>query len=63
MASDRSKPLIERLLAGDKRALARAISLVEDDSPEGWDIVREAYPHTCSGAECGPWVAMGPAKR
>jgi hypothetical protein len=27
------------------------------------DIVREAYPHTCTGAECGPWVAMGPAKK
>ncbi len=44
--ADRSKPLIDRLLAGDKRALARAISLVEDDEPEGWDLVRAAYPHT-----------------
>ena len=32
--------LAERLLAGDKRALARAISLVEDDDPEGWALVR-----------------------
>jgi LAO/AO transport system kinase len=46
MVTDRSKPLIDRLLAGDKRALARAISLVEDDDPEGWEIVRAAYPHT-----------------
>src|ERR671921_708652 len=46
MPVDRSKPLIERLLAGDKRALARAISLVEDDDPEGWEIVRQAYPRT-----------------
>jgi LAO/AO transport system kinase len=46
MPVDRSKPLIERLLAGDKRALARAISLVEDDDPAGWEIVRQAYPHT-----------------
>jgi LAO/AO transport system kinase len=46
MPVDRSKPLIERLLAGDKRALARAISLVEDDDPDGWEIVRQAYPHT-----------------
>src|SRR6187455_2235674 len=38
--------LAEPLLAGDKRALARAISLVEDDDPEGWEIVRAAYPHT-----------------
>src|SRR4030088_257691 len=38
--------LTQRLLAGDKRALARAISLVENDKPEGWDLVREVYPHT-----------------
>src|SRR5438477_2197412 len=38
--------LTRRLLDGDKRALARAISLVEDDDPEGWALVREVYPHT-----------------
>src|SRR5271165_923487 len=38
--------LAERLLAGDRRALARAISLVEDDRPEGWHLVSEVYPHT-----------------
>jgi len=38
--------LAQRLLAGDRRALARAISLVEDDRPEGWELVREVYPHT-----------------
>jgi LAO/AO transport system kinase len=38
--------LVERLLAGDKRALARAISLVENDDPEGWALVREVYPRT-----------------
>src|SRR5665809_75365 len=38
--------LAESLLAGDKRALARAISLVENDDPEGWTLVREVYPHT-----------------
>lgn len=38
--------LAERLLAGDRRALARAITLVEDDRPEGWELVREIYPHT-----------------
>jgi LAO/AO transport system kinase len=38
--------LAERLLAGDKRALARAISLVENDDPEGWALVREIYPST-----------------
>jgi len=38
--------LAKRLLDGDKRALARAISLVEGDDPEGWELVREIYPHT-----------------
>jgi LAO/AO transport system kinase len=38
--------LAQRLLAGDKRALARGISLVEDDDPEGWALVQEVYPRT-----------------
>jgi LAO/AO transport system kinase len=40
------RPLAQRLLDGDRRALARAITLVEDDRPEGWELVREVYPHT-----------------
>src|SRR5256884_3367394 len=45
--------LAERLLAGDKRALARAISLVENDDPEGWALVREIYPKTGKAAVVG----------
>jgi GTPase len=45
--------LAERLLAGDRRALARAISLVEDNRPEGWELVREVYPHTGRAAVFG----------
>jgi LAO/AO transport system kinase len=45
--------LAEPLLAGDKRALARAISLVEDDDPEGWALVREIYPQTGKAAIVG----------
>jgi LAO/AO transport system kinase len=45
--------LVEPLLAGDKRALARAISLVEDDDPEGWALVREVYPKTGRAAVVG----------
>lgn len=45
--------LAERLLAGDKRALARAITLVEDDRPEGWELVREVFPHTGRAAVVG----------
>jgi len=45
--------LTERLLAGDKRALARAITLVENDDPEGWALVREVYPRTGHAAVVG----------
>jgi LAO/AO transport system kinase len=38
--------LAQRLLDGDRRALARAITLVEDNRPEGWELVKEVYPHT-----------------
>jgi LAO/AO transport system kinase len=45
--------LAERLLAGDKRALARAITLVENDDPAGWELVREVYPRTGGAAMLG----------
>src|SRR5438270_1634784 len=45
--------LTQRLLAGDKRALARAISLVENDDPAGWELVREVYPRTGKAAMLG----------
>jgi LAO/AO transport system kinase len=45
--------LAERLLAGDRRALARAITLVENDDPEGWALVREVYPKTGHAAVVG----------
>ena len=38
--------LAERLIAGEKRALARAISLVENRDPEGDRLVAELYPRT-----------------
>src|SRR5690349_15433791 len=45
--------LVDDLLAGDKRALARAITLVENDDPEGWALVREVYPRTGNAAIVG----------
>ena len=48
-----AEELTERVLAGEKRALARAISLVEDDDPEGWELVRQVYPHTGRSAVVG----------
>ena len=38
--------LAERVLAGDIRAIARAISLIEDESPASADLVREIFHHT-----------------
>ena len=38
--------LAERVLAGDPRAIARAISLVEDESPDAAALVREVFPKT-----------------
>jgi LAO/AO transport system kinase len=47
------KTLAQRLLDGDRRALARAITLVEDDRPEGWELVKEVYPHTGKASVVG----------
>jgi LAO/AO transport system kinase len=38
--------LAERVFAGDPRGIARAISLIEDESPAGAEIVRAIYPRT-----------------
>ena len=46
MAQKTEQSLAERLVAGDKRALARAITLIENDDPEGWELVREVFPKT-----------------
>ncbi len=38
--------LVEGVRAGDKRALARAITLVENAEPLAYELVRELYPQT-----------------
>ena len=38
--------LLEGIRAGDRRALARAITLVESSDPLAYDLVRELYPQT-----------------
>ena len=42
----RDKGLVERLLSGDRRALARVISKIEREDPETREIVSQIYPHT-----------------
>jgi LAO/AO transport system kinase len=45
--------LVAGILAGDRRALARAISLVEDRADEAEEIVRAVYPRTGRAASIG----------
>jgi LAO/AO transport system kinase len=54
--------LAQRLLDGDRRALARAITLVESDDPAGWELVREVYPRTGKAAIVGLTGAPGAGK-
>ena len=42
----RGDGLVERLLSGDRRALARVISKIEREDPETPEIISEIYPHT-----------------
>jgi LAO/AO transport system kinase len=46
VAQKTESSLAERLESGDKRALARAITLIENDDPAGWELVREVFPRT-----------------
>lgn len=53
MTSPQATELVERILAADKRALARAISLIENDDPIGWELVAAVYPKTGSARVLG----------
>ena len=45
--------LAERLLGGDRRALARVISKIEREDPEVREIIAELYPHTGGALSIG----------
>src|SRR3954454_2502759 len=60
--SQASQTLAQRLLDGDKRALARAITLVESDEPAGWELVHDVFPHTGRAASVGLTGAPGAGK-
>lgn len=57
-----AKTLAQRLLAGDRRALARAISLVENEDEVGREVVCSLYPHTGAAALVGLTGAPGVGK-
>jgi len=45
--------LAEAIRAGDRRALARAITLVENGDPLAYEVVADLYPHTGSAYSVG----------
>lgn len=54
--------LTSQLLAGNRRALARAISQVEDDGPEAHALLAALYPHTGRAHIVGVTGAPGTGK-
>jgi LAO/AO transport system kinase len=57
-----SDPLIAAVLAGDVRAIARAISLVEDEAPAGVELLREIFGKTGRGYLIGVTGPPGAGK-
>lgn len=54
--------LAARVRAGEPRALARALSVVEDETPQASALVGALYPHTGHGAIVGLTGAPGAGK-
>jgi GTPase len=54
--------LSARVLDGDPRAVARAISLIEDEAPQGAELVRQLFPHTGRAYLIGITGAPGSGK-
>ena len=54
--------LVEQLLAGNDRALARSISLAEQGSPRAAELLREIYPRTGKAKIIGLTGAPGSGK-
>jgi LAO/AO transport system kinase len=55
-------PRTEALLSGDVRALARAISMVEEHRPAAVSLLQEIFPHTGSATVIGLTGAPGSGK-
>ena len=54
--------LVARLRQGDVRALARAVSLVEDDAPSAWQILSCCFSYTGSAMRVGITGSPGAGK-
>jgi len=56
------KELVERVSAGDVRALARAISLVENDAPEATEVLSGCFPYAGHALRIGVTGSPGAGK-
>ncbi|HZD48839.1 MAG TPA: methylmalonyl Co-A mutase-associated GTPase MeaB [Silvibacterium sp.] len=56
------RDLVERLHSGDVRALARAISLVENDAPDATDVLSGCFPYTGRALRIGVTGSPGAGK-
>ena len=56
------RDLVERVCAGDVRALARAISLVENDAPEAAEVLSGCFPYTGRALRIGVTGSPGAGK-
>jgi LAO/AO transport system kinase len=61
-ASQRTEDAVERALSGDRRAVARLISSVEDGGPDVGALMRRLYPHTGDAYTVGVTGAPGAGK-
>ncbi|HKP47900.1 MAG TPA: methylmalonyl Co-A mutase-associated GTPase MeaB, partial [Pyrinomonadaceae bacterium] len=61
-ASTNTKSLIDRIAAGDSRAVARAISKVEDLSKDASQLMKQIFPMTGRGLVVGITGAPGAGK-
>jgi LAO/AO transport system kinase len=60
--TERSKAIVQQLHSGDPRALARAISTIENHAP-GWiELLKELFPHTGKALTIGITGAPGAGK-
>ncbi|MEN3334530.1 MAG: GTPase [Blastocatellia bacterium] len=57
-----SSALVEKILSGDKRSIARAISTVEDGQPDAAALLKEVFPHTGKALVIGITGAPGAGK-
>ncbi|MEO6828314.1 MAG: methylmalonyl Co-A mutase-associated GTPase MeaB [Acidobacteriaceae bacterium] len=62
MIADEVQRLVARLRDGDVRALARAISLVENDAPAAAAVLSACFPHTGGALRIGLTGAPGSGK-